>query len=60
MTPDERKNLRRYRNKLAKLMLLADVMNVDQYELLRKFRQAKADNSQEARTNTQEMNGKGH
>lgn len=60
MTPEERANFRAYRNKLGKLMHLADVMRIDVYELLRKFRQAKAVHYREARIDTQEQNGATH
>ena len=60
MTPSEREALSKHRNILAKLMLLADVMRVDVYELLRKYRQMEMDISQEARTNTQDTNGEIH
>jgi hypothetical protein len=58
MTSDERHRFRAYRNKLAKVMLLADVMRVDMYELLAKLRRARNEN--ERRDNTQETNGKAH
>jgi hypothetical protein len=61
MTPEESASLKAYRNKLSKLMHLADVMNIDVYELLRKFRQSKKnDHTQEARPYTQDTNGAVH